>query len=408
MIRRLLLAICCTALLAACGGEEAPVGPGQPAEGNGQNGNGAPADPAANATGPLPAVGLQRVFPNVTINEPTGLYQAPDGTWWATDQTGKVLRFENSNAAQPQTVLDITDRVSDAGNEEGLLGLAFAPDFVTSRVLYLYYSAANPRRSVLSRFVANGPGGTITPASEAVIMTVDQPFSNHNGGQIAFGPDGFLYIALGDGGSGNDPQGNGQNLGTLLGSILRIDVSRTQGNLAYAVPADNPFAGRSGARAEIWAYGLRNPWRFSFDRANGQLWAADVGQSAREEVNLITRGGNYGWAIMEGNQCLQGNNCDRTGLTLPIIDYARAGGRCSVTGGFVYRGGAIPALQGAYVYGDFCSGEVFALRYDGERVTEQDTLARLNGQLSTFAQDAQGEIYALSYGNGAIFKLVPR
>jgi glucose/arabinose dehydrogenase len=226
---------------------------------------------------------------------------------------------------------------------------------------------------------------------------------------MIFGTDGYLYFSIGDGGGGNDPQANGQNLGAMLGKIHRIDVSKPSGGLNYSIPADNPFVGRSGARSEIWAYGLRNPWRFSFDRATGQMWAGDVGQNAREEVDLITKGGNYGWKIMEGTQCLSGSTCDRTGLTLPVIDYATAGGRCSVTGGFVYRGSAIASLRGAYVYGDYCSGEVWALRYDGTRVTEQALIADLGGQLSSFAQDSTGELYALQYAaNGGVFKLTAR
>nr|ART39614.1 J542 [uncultured bacterium] len=412
MFRVLAIVFACVLLSAACNGDSentpttadpAVTQPASPA---------ATATPVAagDATGALPQVTLQRVFPNVAINEMTGLYQAPDGRWWATDQTGKVFAFDNRDEARPELVLDITDRVSDAGNEEGLLGLAFAPDFATSRAFYLNYSAANPRRTVVSRFLANAGGGQASsPGTETVILEIEDFASNHNGGQMVFGADGYLYFSIGDGGGGNDPMGNGQNLGAMLGKIHRIDVSKTAGSLNYAVPADNPFVGRSGARGEIWAYGLRNPWRFSFDSVTGQMWAGDVGQNAREEVDLITKGGNYGWKIMEGSQCLSGTGCDRTGLILPVIDYATANGRCSVTGGFVYRGPTIPSLRGAYVYGDYCSGEVWGLRYDGTKVTEQGLIADLNTQLSSFAVDVQGELYALSYGaSGGIFKLVAR
>lgn len=414
MLRSIALALLLVVMASACSG-------GSDSESGGVPSATAPAAPAgtppaaatpgsaaANATGPLPGLRLERVFPNITVNEMTGLYQASDRSWWVTDQTGKVYRFEDRADARPELALDISDRVSDAGNEEGLLGFAFAPDFTTSRVFYVNYTAANPRRTVISRFVANAAGGTAAAAgSEQVILEVAQPFSNHNGGQIAFGADGYLYIAFGDGGSGRDPEGNGQNLDTLLGKILRIDVSRAAAGLNYAIPADNPFVGRTGARGEIWAYGLRNPWRFSFDQATQQLWAGDVGQNAREEVDIITRGGNYGWVIMEGSQCLSGTSCDRTGLILPVIDYATGGGRCAVTGGFVYRGSTIPSMLGTYVYGDYCSGEIWGLRYDGVRVTEQALLADLGGALSSFAVDLQGEIYALSYGaSGGIFKLI--
>jgi glucose/arabinose dehydrogenase len=233
---------------------------------------------------------------------------------------------------------------------------------------------------------------------------VAQPFSNHNGGQIVFGPDGMLYIGLGDGGSGNDPENNGQNLGTLLGSLLRIDVSGD----AHSIPPDNPFVGRQGARAEIWAYGLRNPWRFSFDSVTGDLWLADVGQNTREEVNVITRGGNYGWRIMEGAECRGGGtNCDMSGLQPPIIDYATAGGNCSVTGGFVYRGSAIGALQGAYVYADYCSGRIWALRTEGFVRSDHRQIGDAPFRISSFAQDGNGDLYVLEHANaGGIYKLV--
>jgi glucose/arabinose dehydrogenase len=360
--------------------------------------------PPPEVTGLPESVALERVFPDLAFERMTGLYQAQDGAWWITEQIGRVTRIDAEGQASP--VLDITDRVSTAGNEEGLLGLAFAPDFESSRIFFLYYSAANPRRSVISSFVANAAEGTVSaPGSELVRLEVDQPFSNHNGGQIVFGPDGYLYVALGDGGSARDPQGNGQNLGALLGKILRIDVS---GESGYSVPPDNPFAGQGDARGEIWAYGLRNPWRFSFDSATGDLWAGDVGQNTREEVDVITRGGNYGWSIMEGFGCLDGGqNCNRDGLLLPVIDYGRDGG-CSITGGFVYRGAAIPELYGAYVYADYCSGIIWALRYDGTEVTEQAQIAQADFAVSSFAQGDDGELYVLDHSDeGGIYRLVP-
>jgi glucose/arabinose dehydrogenase len=248
-------------------------------------------------------------------------------------------------------------------------------------------------------------------ASEEVLLQVDQPFVNHNGGQIVFGADGYLYIGLGDGGSARDPQGNGQNRRVLLGKLLRIDVGGRSSDLAYRIPADNPFAGQGAtAREEIWAYGLRNPWRFSFDDQTGALWLADVGQNTREEIDVIQKGGNYGWNRMEGFDCLGGgSNCDKSGLMLPVFEYPTGqAGNCSVTGGFVYRGESIPALRGAYVYGDYCSGRVWALRYDGSKVSEQAELADGSFMLSSFAVDAAGEVYALQHaGSGGIFKLAP-
>ncbi|MGE0058162.1 MAG: sorbosone dehydrogenase family protein [Dehalococcoidia bacterium] len=410
MLRIILaLSICLVLFALSCSGASdqplssptAPAGTASP--------NGVSATPAnGDGTGALPQVQLLRVFDNVTLSRTTGMTQAPDGSWWALDQSGKVVRFENRGDARAEQVIDISARLT-SGGEQGLLGLAFAPDFARSRVFYLNYTASGPLRTVIGRFKANDAGTSADPGSETVVLEIADFASNHNGGQMAFGTDGYLYFSIGDGGGGNDPQDNGQNLGAMLGKIHRIDVSKPSGGLQYTIPPDNPFVGQSGARGEIWAYGLRNPWRFSFDTATGQMWAGDVGQNAREEVDLITKGGNYGWKIMEGSQCRGGGtNCDRAGLTLPVIDYATANGRCSVTGGYVYRGSAIPALRGAYVYGDYCSGEIWALRYDGSKVTEQGLIADLGTQLSSFAQDTNGEIYALGYGsNGQIFKLAP-
>ena len=362
-----------------------------------------PTEAAPSAT-PQPIAGLpaslalDRVFQSLSFERMTGLYQLPSGAWLVTEQAGRVSLVDRAGT-QASVLLDITDRVSTDGNEEGLLGLALAPDYVDSEVLFLYYSAAGPRRSLIARFESGG--------TETIILEVPQPFSNHNGGQIAFGPDGYLYVGLGDGGSGRDPQGNGQNLSTLLGSILRIDVSG--GGAGYSVPPDNPFVDQGSARGEIWAYGLRNPWRFSFDRATGDLWAGDVGQNTREEIDYIVRGGNYGWNVMEGFDCLDGvSNCDQGGLLPPVIDYENGGGECSVTGGFVYRGGAIPALQGAYVYADYCSGKVWALRYDGSQVTEQVQIGQADFRVSSFARDNDGELYLLDHGDsGGVYRLVP-
>ncbi len=389
MIRIVLLtvAVVWSVLLFACGGDAA-----EPTAGEEQ------------ATAPvsgIPSARLQRVFPNLSFRRMTGMYQAPDGAWWITEQAGRIMRIDSQG--QAATVLDITDRVSTDGNEEGLLGLAFAPDFERSRAFFVYYSASNPRRSVISRFTSNAGGTASVPGSESIRLEIAQPFSNHNGGQIVFGPDGYLYVALGDGGSARDPQGNGQNLNALLGKLLRIDVS---GQSGYAVPGDNPFAGKQGSRGEIWAYGLRNPWRFSFDRATGDLWLADVGQNSREEVDIITKGGNYGWSIMEGTECLGGGSCKRDGLLPPVVDYSSTGEDCSITGGFVYRGTRVGGLQGAYVYGDYCSGKIWALRSEG---SENRQIAAAGFNISSFAQGSDGEIYVLQHSEsgGGIYQLVP-
>jgi glucose/arabinose dehydrogenase len=247
------------------------------------------------------------------------------------------------------------------------------------------------------------------PDSARTVLSQPQPYANHNGGHLAFGPDGYLYIGLGDGGSANDPQGNGQNLATLLGKLLRINVD---GGEPYAIPADNPFRERQGARAEIWGYGLRNPWRYSFDRATGDLYIADVGQSAWEEIDVQPAGSpggeNYGWNLMEGAHCRPGAACDPSGLTLPVTEYGRSMG-CSVTGGYVYRGTAQPGLIGAYVYGDYCSGRIWRLARGADGSWKSTELLQARGvQVSSFGEDESGELYLTSLGEGSVYRLVAR
>ena len=331
------------------------------------------------------------------------LTHAGDGSGlvYVVEQAGVIHRLDPAEPERSEIFLDIRARVSRDRNEEGLLGLAFAPSFGENGRFYVYYSAAAPRRSVLSRFEVGG-GGQGDADSEAVILEVDQPYSNHNGGMIAFGPDGMLYVALGDGGSGGDPQGNGQNLGTLLGSILRIDVGQ---GAPYVTPADNPFVGRPGARGEIWAYGLRNPWRFSFDRETGELWTGDVGQDAVEEVNIVRRGANYGWNVMEGSSCFRAASCEAGGMEAPVAEYGHRLG-CSVTGGYVYRGERLPELQGVYLYADFCTGFIGGLRHDGERVTEQGQIAEAPFQIASFGEDEAGEVYILGF-DGGVYSFAP-
>jgi glucose/arabinose dehydrogenase len=351
---------------------------------------------------PLQTMNVERVFPDVSFERMVDMVFSDDGTDRAflVLQPGQIKVLDSTGEdAQSQDFLDIRNRVSDRGNEEGLLGLTLAPDFSDNEFFYVYYSASNPRRSVISRFsVSSDDPNRADPDSEFVVLEVGQPFSNHNGGQIRFGPDGFLYISLGDGGSRGDPSGNGQNLGTLLGSILRIDVSTLDSLGHYSIPSDNPFVDDSNARGEIWAYGLRNPWRFSFDQLTGDLWVGDVGQNRFEESDLINAGGNYGWNTMEGIHCYAApeGECDESGLELPVAEYA-LGDECSVTGGYVYRGSRLPQLSGSYVYGDFCSGKIWALRHDGSRVTEQMQIADTSLRISSFAQSPSGEVFILSF-----------
>ena len=372
---------------------------------------------------PLRAMRVERAFPNLVFPRLTNLVQPEDGHdhLFVTEQAGRIRVFPNDQGAtQAGTFLDITSRVNahPAGNnEDGLLGLAFDPDYGENGYLYTYYSAASPlcstpRCSFVSRFsVSDHNPNMADPQSEFIIMEIAQPFGNHNGGQLAFGPDGYLYIGLGDGGSGGDPLGNGQNKGTLQGSVLRIDVGGVSEGKNYLIPTGNPFVGAADGRGEIWTYGMRNPWRFSFDNRGGLLWAADVGQNEWEEIDILKPGLNYGWNIMEGKHCYPpGTNCDTTGLEPPLWEYKLAEGNCSITGGYVYRGRGMPSLLGAYVYGDFCSGKIWGLRYDGNAVTEHGLLVDSTLSITSFGQDLANNLYILSFiisPDKGIFRLVP-
>ena len=286
---------------------------------------------------------------------------------------------------------DISERVL-SGGEQGLLGLAFSPTFASDGLAYLHYNAPDPARTVISRFQT--ADGSLAAGSEEVLLQVEQPFPNHNGGQIAFGPDGLLYIALGDGGAGGDPLGHGQDMGTLLGAVLRIDVSEPGG---YRIPADNPFVGVAGARPEIYAYGLRNPWRFSFDSETGELWLADVGQDAWEEVDTIVAGGNYGWNTLEGFACFASASCSSDGFQLPraVYDHGPLGG-CSITGGYVYRGVELPELDGWYIYGDFCSARVWAVDAESDGPPVVLAEAHPAGSITSFGVTPAGEVAVLT------------
>ena len=352
---------------------------------------------------------VTRAFKQLDFRGLTNLAQpaAGDDRLFATEQSGRVLAFANhQDANEVEVFLDIRGRVNDSGSEEGLLGLAFDPNFQENGYFYVYYSASGPRRSVVSRFGLSDDGRRADPDSELMIMEIEQPFRNHNGGQLAFGPDGYLYIGLGDGGSAGDPMGHGRNTSTLLGSILRIDVSESNDASPYAIPSDNPMLGDVDARGEIWAYGLRNPWRFTFDRETGEMWAGDVGQNSLEEVDLVERGGDYGWNTLEGTRCFSPRaSCDLSGTVLPVWEYP-TGEACSVIGGYVYRGGRIPSLYGAYVFADYCSGQIWGLRYDGREVTEFLLLDETGLRIASFGQARDGELYVLSQNSG-IFWLEP-
>lgn len=354
---------------------------------------------------------LEPAFPNLTFEQPLEFQYAPDGSGrlFVLEQKGIIRTFLNDpGISESRVFLDLVPQVFSGHSEEGMLGLAFHPRSKENGFFFVYYTANNPRRSVVARFkVKDANPHEADLLSQKIILEVPQPYGNHNGGKIAFGPDGYLYIALGDGGSGGDPHNHGQDLTTLLGSILRIDVDRNAPEKNYAIPADNPFAGNTHDYAEeIYAYGLRNPWRFSFDAATGQLWAGDVGQDKPyEEIDIIEKGKNYGWNIMEGFHCFNPpENCPTEGLTLPVWEYSVAGGR-SVTGGYVYRGRQLPALQGRYIYADFLSGRVWALKVDGRNPPENNLIIH-NPNLypSSFGVDEQGELYICSF-DGKIYRL---
>jgi glucose/arabinose dehydrogenase len=354
-------------------------------------------------------ISIERAFPNLTFTRPLLLTHPGDGSdrIFVIEQPGTIKVFpndQNVSAQQVQTFLDIRGRVDDAQGEEGLLGLAFHPDYETNGYFYVNYTAANPSRSVISRFKVNPTDANHALAdSEFVLLEVGQPFDNHNGGMLQFGPqDGYLYASFGDGGSGGDPRGHGQNLSTLLGAILRIDVDTKDDGLNYGIPDDNPFVGDAESiRKEIWAYGLRNVWRFSIDEVTGQLWAGDVGQGDWEEVNFIEPGLNYGWNIAEGSGCYNTASCDLIGLIPPVVEYGHTNSRCSVTGGYIYRGALRPELEGAYIYGDYCSSDLWALRYDSGQLVSNDLLMRTGFLISAFGLDAQSELYILELGGKA-------
>jgi glucose/arabinose dehydrogenase len=308
---------------------------------------------------------------------------------------------------QPVPFLDITDRVGSDGSEQGLLSLAFPPDFTASRLFYINYTDQHGDTVVARYRLLESDPRQADPTSEQKILQIEQPARNHNGGQLQFGPDGYLYIGTGDGGQAGDPWGNAQNPGVLLGKMLRINVMGTD---TYTVPADNPFLDWPDARPEIRALGLRNPWRFAFDRATGDLYIADVGQNLYEEVDFQSAnsagGENYGWDVMEGNHCFEpAANCDPGGLVLPIAEYDHTQG-CSITGGYVYRGTRYPQMAGIYFFGDFCSGTIWGLRQEASGEWAMALLLKANVTISSFGEDAAGEIYVVGYGDGTIYHLV--
>ena len=361
---------------------------------NGGGSSSAEAPPA-----PFPAAITLTSVASGLVN-PVSITHAGDGSGrlFVVEQKG-VVQILRNGAISASPFLNITSVVT-SGGEQGLLGLAFPPNYAARNSFYVNYTdRTGIGNTVVARFGLSSNADRADPATRTELLTITQPFSNHNGGQLAFGPDGLLYIGSGDGGSGGDPLGNGQSLTTLLGKLLRIDV--LGGVNPYAIPAGNPFGN------EILGYGLRNPWRFSFDRVTGDLYLADVGQNTVEEINFQTAGGgagtNYGWNVMEGSSCFANPSCSSAGLTLPVAEYLHGSSDCSVTGGYVYRG-SNPALRGIYFYGDFCSGRIWGLRRNGA-VWESQLLSDTTLSISTFGEDEAGELYVADYSTGEIYRI---
>jgi glucose/arabinose dehydrogenase len=366
----------------------------------------APSATAAPASTPtaVPVANVQLVPLLGGFEQPTYLTHAFDTRLFVVEQPGRIQIVENgSRLATP--FLDIAGQVGSGGSEQGLLSVAFHPLYAANGFFYVNYTDLDGD-TVIARYRVGDNPAQADPDSEQILLTIGQPYGNHNGGQLQFGPDGYLYVGMGDGGSAGDPQDNGQDPGTLLGAMLRLDVDNG-GESGYAIPPDNPYLGVDSGLNEIWATGLRNPWRFSFDRVTGDLFIADVGQNIYEEVNYVPAGHpapiNYGWNIMEALHCFRTEGCEQEGLYLPAIEYSHAQGGCSVTGGYVYRGERFPALRGNYFYSDYCSGMVWSfLPPDGE----PRLVANTSGNVTSFGEDAAGEIYLLTQ-QGDIYHLQP-
>jgi len=329
---------------------------------------------------------------------------------FVVEQAGRVLVLHH-DSTQTRPFLDITGKIS-ADGERGLLSLAFHPQYATNGRFYVYLTATNgDLRIVRYNVSATDPDSADPATADTVLKIAHQLAENHNGGQLQFGPDGMLWAATGDGGGAGDPEGNGQNKHALLGKLLRLNVDGASG---YTIPADNPFKNDTSAAPEIWSWGLRNPWRFSFDRLNGDLYIADVGQDLYEEVDIAPtavqrgRGRNYGWNVMEGTHCYLVTTCSATGMSAPILDYPHTGGACSITGGYVYRGQSAPSLTGLYLYSDYCAGFVRAFKFTGNGITDaHDITAQLDpgNAVSSFGEDAKGDVYIMTL-NGPVYRIV--
>jgi glucose/arabinose dehydrogenase len=371
-------------------------------------GTGGPPTSASSAPA-SPALAFERIASG--FSRPTFVTNAGDGSnrLFVLEKPGSIRIIKDGKVAE-QPFLDITSIVRSSGNEQGLLGLAFHPDYERNGRFFVAYTGLDAANTV-AEYHVSADASRADPASARVLFAVPDQFPNHNGGMLAFGPDGYLYISMGDGGSAGDPNGNGQNLNAMLAKILRIDIDSA--TKPYGIPKDNPFVGRPGARAEVWAYGLRNPWRFSFDRQTGDMWIGDVGQNAYEEVDFqpaSSKGGeDYGWNAMEGTHCYKpSSGCSKDGLVLPVVDYSHDGGNCSVTGGYVYRGKAYPALAGRYLYTDYCSGTIWSLTRDAGGKFANTKLLDGPGSMSSFGEDEAGELYMTNDSGGAVVRVTAK
>jgi glucose/arabinose dehydrogenase len=438
---RLLWLLLVLALLAACGGNEnapaatAPIAPTraeptQPALPTVAVTNTAPPAPTATQTEasataepatatpeptaapveeplaagePVTAVTLAPVAQG--FESPTFVGNAGDERLFVVEQRGRI-RIASNGQILPEPFLDIRDQVGSGANEQGLLSVAFHPDYASNGAFFVNYTDRSGD-TVISRFQVSDDPNQADPASETVLLQIDQPYGNHNGGQLQFGPDGYLYVGTGDGGSAGDPGNHGQNSQTLLGALLRLDVDFAGDGANYGIPPDNPYVGDESGRNEVWAIGLRNPWRFSFDRQTGDLWVADVGQNQYEEVNYVPAGQgaglNYGWNWMEGLHCYR-DGCDPVAFYAPVLEYSHGAGECSVTGGYVYRGTAFPQMVGNYIYGDFCSGRLWSLFQLEDGSWANYEIGRAPGSLTTFGEGYDGELY-LATREGGLFRV---
>ncbi len=357
-------------------------------------------------------VAVEPAFPHLSFDQPVDIQHASDGSdrLFVVEKSGLIRVFANDpEIAAAEVFLDLRDRIDDPHLEMGLLGLAFHPDYEANGQFFVNYTAAEPRRTVVSRFEVDpsDPNRSL-PDSETIILEIAQPYQTHNGGRLLFGPDGTFYIGMGDGGWAGDPDENAEDPTNLLGAVLRIDVDRPSGDRNYGIPPDNPFVGGAceECREEIWAYGFRNPWRFSIDSPTGTMWLADVGQESWEEIDIIEKGGNYGWDLMEGTHCYEPpSDCDETGLTPPVWEFAHRPGN-SVTGGLVYRGAEVPEIFGHYVFGGWGTGEIWTIPADDPMVGATEILDT-NLRISTFGTDEAGELYVANFGaRGGIYRLV--